>query len=766
MEPNQALIPIGRKSGQSLARDQYGEVSSGTYGYDPNDDPQSSGFLEYWHILCRHKYLWILFAFAGAVAGLLITIPETPIYQASASIEISSLNDNFLNLKQSSPVTDTDASYETSDLQTQIKILQSQSLLERVQNKLNAAMPLHAVEPGGHIAVWRKALNLPQPSPEKERTREFTYTANSLKVRAAGRTRIVEITADSPDPKIAAGFVNTLANEFIEQNLEARWKTTQKTSDWLSRQLEDMRFKLERSESSLQAYARNSGLLITDDKTSVSTDKLRQLQTELSTATADRITKQSRFEIAQSGPLDALPDVLNDAPTRDTQNKITDLKRQIADLTATYTPEYSKVKRLQAELATMQSAFDHDRGAILRRIKNDYNESLRREKLLTAAYTVQATQIAGEGERSIQYSILKREADSNRQIYESMLQQLKESTIASAMRASNIRVVDPPKIPATPYKPNAKNSGSLGLLAGIFIGAAFIILREQMDRTIQKPGDATFYLNLPELGIIPSAKIDKEGHPELVVSDSSYQMIELVTWRHKPSAIAESFRSTLFSILFAAENSVKPKVLMLTSAGPSEGKSTVASNLAVAIAEVGQRILLIDADLRRPRQHEIFNMENESGLSNLLRRRTELNGDISLGGLIRESAIPGLFVLTSGPPTSAATNLLYSSYFPEFLNYLRDQFDVVLIDTPPMLQIPDARIVGRSADKVIMVIRAGQTTRDAALAARQRFSEDGTEILGTILNDWDPKSSGAGHHTYYDYRSADRHAKHEEVSRS
>jgi capsular exopolysaccharide synthesis family protein len=321
-------------------------------------------------------------------------------------------------------------------------------------------------------------------------------------------------------------------------------------------------------------------------------------------------------------------------------------------------------------------------------------------------------------------------------------------------------------LPTTPYKPNAKNSASLGSLAGIFIGAAFIIFRERMDRTIQKPGDTNFYLNLPELGIIPSAKIDKEGHPSLVVSDSSYQMIELVTWRHKPSSIAESFRSTLFSILFAAENSVKPKVLMLTSAGPSEGKSTVASNLAVAISEVGQRILLIDADLRRPRQHEIFKMENESGLSNLLRRRTELNGDISLGGLIRESSIPGLFVLTSGPPASAATNLLYSSYFPEFLNYVRDQFDVVLIDTPPMLQIPDARIVGRSADKVIMVVRAGYTTRDAALAARQRFSEDGTEILGTILNDFDPKSSGSGHHGYYNYRYSARARKREEVSRS
>jgi capsular exopolysaccharide synthesis family protein len=290
-----------------------------------------------------------------------------------------------------------------------------------------------------------------------------------------------------------------------------------------------------------------------------------------------------------------------------------------------------------------------------------------------------------------------------------------------------------------------------------------------MDRTIQQPGDTSFYLNLPELGIIPSAKFGNGRHANLAVlndSENSGQMVELVTWRRKPSSIAESFRSTLISILFAAENGTKPKVLVLTSAGPAEGKSTVASNLAIAIAEVGQRVLLVDADLRRPRQHEIFNMDNENGLSNLLRYRIELNGDCSLGGLIRESAIPGLFVLTSGPGITTATNLLYGSYLPELLKYVRDQFDVVLIDTPPMLQIPDARVVGRMADKVIMVIRAGQTTRDAALAARQRFSEDGTEILGTILNDWDPKSSTNGYYSSYNRRYYAGYPKPETVEKS
>ncbi len=333
--------------------------------------------------------------------------------------------------------------------------------------------------------------------------------AKNLKVRVAGQTRILEITYDSPDPQLAAQTANTLTSEFIEQNLESRWKTTEKTSDWLSRQLDGMRIKLEHSEDALQAYARNSGLIFTDEKTNVSGDKLRQLQQELSTATGDRILKQSRYEMAQSSPPDALPDVLNDESMQDTRQKITDLRRQIAELSTTYTPEFKKVKQAQAELTTLQAAFDRDRAAILSKIRNEYDEATRREKLLTAAYDAQTKEVTGEGEKSIQYNILKREVDSNRQLYDTMLQQLKESTMASAMRASNIRVVDPATVPRRPYKPNAPQSAALGLLAGIFGGAAFIVMRDRADRTIQQPGDANFYLNVPELGIIPSGDIDK-----------------------------------------------------------------------------------------------------------------------------------------------------------------------------------------------------------------------------------------------------------------
>jgi polysaccharide biosynthesis transport protein len=762
--PNR-LPGAGNNSALPLARGEYSEIPASAYGREAGDEFETGGLIEYWRILRRHKGVWIIFAFAGALLGFLLTLPQTPLYQARTSVEIIGLNDNFLNFKQVSPVAQTGATSETADIQTQIKILQSESLLDRVFSKLKVEMP--TADASGRVSAWRKVLNLPEPSPGDALEQALNQAAKSLTVRTSGQTRIIEVTIDSVNPQLAARFANTLANEFIEQNLESRWKATQRTSDWLARQLDDMRIKLERSEDALQAYARRSGLLFTDEKTSVSEDKLHQLQQELSTATADRIARQSRYEMAQHSPPDALPDVLNDSGLRDVQAKMTDLRRQIAQLSATYTPEYKSLKRAQAELTSLEAGFQHDRAAILKRIKNEYDEASRKEKLLASAYQVQTAQVTGEGEKSIQYKILKREADSNRQLYDSMLQQLKESTIASAMRASNVRVVDPATVPGRPYKPKILNSAGLGLLAGIFLGAAFIVMRERADRTIQQPGDSALYLNLPELGIIPAAKFESrrklQSEPRALAAaagSSSVALaipgqvgrldkVELVTWQRKPSLIAESFRSTLMSILFAGENGASHKVLVVTSAGPGEGKSTVVSNLAIAMAEVGQRVLLIDADMRRPRQHEIFALDNKRGLSGLLHERAVLNGDRSLGGLIRETEVPGLFLLTSGPGIFAATNLLYSSHMSEVLNYVREAFDTVLIDTPPMLQISDARVLGRMADKVIMVIQAGQTTRDVAVAACKRFDEDGTSVLGTILNNWNPELAANGYYGYY-----------------
>jgi capsular exopolysaccharide synthesis family protein len=736
------------------------------YGYDslsskahPDQNPESGGLIEYWRILRQHKGTWVLLTFLGAVVGFLSTLPQTSVYQARTSIEIQGLNDNFMNMRQTTEVNEGGGS-DPSEIPTQIKILESDMVLEAVVNQLKT--PGKTITDNSRSHSLRRIFNVSEPDPPALFSQQMDEVARSVKAHASGQTRVIEITVDSPDPTLAANFANTLTTTFIQQNLEARWKSTEKTAEWLGHQLDDMRVKLERSEDALQQYARQSGLLFTDEKTNVSEEKLKQLQQELSAASAARIARQSTYELAQQASPDALPDVLNDGTLRDTAAKIRDLRSQIADLRSIYGPDYDKVRRAEAELAVLQSTFEQDRTAILSRIENEYTDAHRREELLQSAYNSQTRQVTGEGEKAIQYNILKREVDSNRQLYDAMLAQLKQSSIASAMRASNVRVVDTAKVPDTPYKPNRNKSTGVGALAGVFLGAAFLIMRSRADTTVQQPGESNDYLNVPELGIIPTGSHEKLGGIMPTHSTNSLsERFELEAWQRRGSLVAESFRSTLISILFTPEHifNAKLQTIVLTSPGPTEGKSTVSSNLAIAISEVGRRVLLIDADMRRPRQHQIFEIDNETGLSSLLTEKTSLNGDRSLNGMIKETKIPGLFLLPAGLHSSSPTNLLIHPHMAALLKYLKEQFDVILIDTPPMLQIPDARVVGRLVDSVIMVIRAHKTTRGAIVAACQRFSEDGTKILGTILNDWNPKRAPDGYYGCYDHKNYSYYSK-------
>jgi capsular exopolysaccharide synthesis family protein len=587
-----------------------------------------------------------------------------------------------------------------------------------------------------------------------------------MKVRATPRTRVIEVTIDSTNPQIAADFANTLDNEFIEQNLEARWKNTQRMGDWLSRELDDAREKLTRAEDAMQTYARNAGLIFTGPDSSVATEKLQQIQQQLSAATADRIGKQARYELAQKAPPDALPDVLNDQGYRETQAKLNDLHRQVADLSAIYNPDFGKLKQAQAQAASLQTAIDRNRTNIVARIQNDYIDALRREKLLAAAYDIQTREVTGQGEKAIQYNILKREVESSRQLYDTMLQQMKQSAVATALRAGNVRVVDPATLPDTPVSPSLRIDSAIGLLLGLFMGVALVLIRERADRTLQQPGDAQLCTDLPELGAIPSASFEggkglyggyarakalKEaestGGKVAVAVGRSRHSAELITWEQSPSFMAEAFRTVLTSILFIGENGTSPRMLVFTSAASGDGKTTVVSNLGIALAEIGRRVLIIDADLRRPRQHKIFDLPNEAGLSTLL--KSQEAKPVAWGDFVQQTGIPGLSLLPSGPATQAAANLLYSPRLNELLSRAKKEYDMVLLDTPPMLQMTDARVLGRMTDAVILVARAEQTTRDALIAATQRLAEDRIRVLGTILNDWNPKRSPNGYYGYY-----------------
>jgi capsular exopolysaccharide synthesis family protein len=752
-DPGKTPVPHRNGAANLPARPSYMEVPSPVM----MDDQGPGLLLEYWHMLRRRKGTLVLIACLGLLGAVLLTLPQTPIYQARTTIEIQNLNENFLNMRDlSQTANEGGANPLETDLQTQVNILQSESVLGQVIAKLDLGTKLAAEKDKGRLSAWRKALRLPEPKPASTVEDILPVVARNLKVRMQANTRLVEILYDSTDPLLAADIANTLTAEFIRLNLESRWQTTQRTGEWLTAQMEDVRIKLEKSEQQLQDYARSAGLLFTSEKDNVADEKLRQLQQELSRAQADRVTTQSKYELATTTSTDSLPEVLDDPTLKDYQVKLTDLRRQLAELSATLTPSHPSVKKIQAQVTSLEAARETERANVTRRIQNEFESAQRREKLLAASYDAQARVMTEQSAKVTHYDILKREVDNNRQLYDSMLQHVKEAGIASALHASNVRVVDPARPPARPYKPNLLLNSMLGLFAGGFLGIVFIVLRQRSDRSIQAPGEASLYLDVPELGVIPSANAERSrsfayyrqargAETRKTEKENLKSPVELVTWQKRPSALADSFRSTLASILYAGENGNRPRVIALTSAGPREGKTTVASNLALALAEIGRRVLLIDGDLRKPRLHEIFNVSNAWGLSDLLDGTKPPEGSETM---VVGTSYRDLYVLPAGSVASSISNLLHSPRVAELLQRMRQEFDMVIIDTPPMLQLPDARVLGRLADAVILVVRSARTTKETAAAASQRLADDGTRVLGTVLNEWDPrKASNAG----YDY---------------
>jgi capsular exopolysaccharide synthesis family protein len=721
---------------------------------------------EYLQIFRRRKGTLILIVFLGLLTSLLLTLPQTPIYQARASIEIQNLNENFLNTRNVSPTANDGASYVPgSDLQTQARILQSESLLERVAAKVDLEKKLFPEGGSGRPSVWRKALGLREGTQASTREKILTLVAENLKISTTATTRLVEIHYDSTDPQLAADFANTLTAEFVQQNLESHWKTTQQTGEWLTRQMQDVRIKLEKSEDQLQRYAQASGLLFISEKDNVAEEKLRQLQEELSKAQADRVTSQSKYELASTVSPESLPEVLDDATLKEYQIKLADLRRQLAEVSSSLTPAHPAVKKVQAQVTALELSLDKERTNIVQRIRNEFQSAQRRERLLAANYTSQAGLMSEQAAKVTHYNILKREVDTNRQLYDSMLQNVQQAGMTSALGASNIRVVDSAEPPTRPYKPRVLLNSALGLLAGAFFGIAFVVVQDRADRSIQGPGDTALYLDVPELGAIPSAKAKRGRLPayyqngkalENKKSENGKPQVELITSYKKPSLIGDRFRATLTSILYSGENGDRPRVIVITSANSEEGKTTVASNLALALAEIGQpvlmqSVLLIDGDMRRPRLHEIFGVPNRWGLTDLLEGKTQPNG---CEGMVFKTGFRNLYLLPSGSSASNISGLLHSPRALEFLNRMREEFHTVIIDTPPMLHMPDARVLGRLADGVILVVRSAQTMRDAAVAARQRLTDDRTRVLGTILNQWDPRktnnySCGYGYNKYY-----------------
>lgn len=723
--------------------------------------------LDYWHMLFRHRFTLLSFALASLCAALLISLVQTPIYRVRTSLEIQ--GPNLPELK-GSDLAGSSGSYTSAEsyVETQVKLLQSESLIEAVIDKMKLQEKRPKTAWGRFSAYVQHVFAISKGSRLPEEEHLIRQVEKNLTVRSSGNSRLLEILYESPDPKLAADFANTLVSEFIELSQEQRWKAAQGTAEWLTNHLGQMKAQLEASEAQLQDYAHTAGLSITAEKESLGENQLKELQDELSKAQAERIAAQARFEEAKSKPVDSLPEILEDPTMRECRQQLTELNRQYAELSATLTPQHYRVQRVQAQINALQAQIQKERANVLGRVRNEYAAALRREKLLAEAHAAQEKVVADQSSKAIHYDTLKRDVDSNRRLYEVMLQRVKEASLAAAMRDSNVMVIDRAKPPLLPYRPNLLMNSAIGLFSGVFLAFGFVLFRERFDHRISTPGETQVYLDLPELGVIPLDQAALPAHnpnrlslnrviakPLLnnVKGSTKTDGPELATWKRKPSLIAECARTILSSILLPNQEGAGPQVVVLTSPSLGDGKTTVACNLSIAMAEIGRKVMLMDGDLRRPRLHKVFGVANSWGLSDVLWSDAPLD-TVPLEHLVRGTEVSGLSIMPGGSCGVTPTNLFYSPRMSKLLARLRREFDMVMIDAPPMIHLADARVLGRLADGVILVVRAGQTSTESARFAIQRFIEDGTQVLGTVLNSWDPRSSGRyGYGNYGFYRN-------------
>jgi capsular exopolysaccharide synthesis family protein len=752
MDPG-SLIP---KNGPSL-RELQSPLSlerapqSGSGVYFPVQ-AQESVLRDYLRVLIKRK--WIVAGSVVLIVGavLIATLRSTPIYEAIGSIAINK-PDPVLNFSNSGNNFDY---YDPTDLDTESRILRSDLLALQVIKELNLDQ---RPQFGGNGKVPTGSLDLTgettQADSEKT-TAALDAFKGSLKVALEPNTRVIDIHFRSPDRNLAARVVNTLANTYVEQNFKTRFESTMQTSDWLSKQLVDLQMKVETSQEKLVKYQKDHEILGIDEKQNLTTAKLDELNKEHTAAQSARMEKESVYRLVQSGDSDSIAAASSgiDAKGLNSTSSLldrlrgqeADLKIQIAQLSTQFGPSYPKLLQLNGQLKETEAQIQSELKKTEARLHGDYLSALQRESLLHDALEKQKQEANKLNESAIEFSLLKRDLESNRTLYEGLLEKLKEAGVSAGLRSNNVRPVDIARTPTAPSEPNLPRNLSFALALGLTTGIGLSFALESIDNTVRTPELAQAISGLPSLGMIPlgSRNTAELNFRQRLSIASSKEAVELITQSRPQSQMAESYRALRTSLLLTSLGA-PPKVILVTSALPEEGKTTTSINSAIVLAQRGTRVLLIDADLRRPSIHKTLGMAPGNGLSNVLTGGTTLERAI-----VPSTISPNLSVLPAGTPPPNPAELLASPNMGILLAGLRDQYDHIVIDTPPTLSVTDAVIMSTKADAVILVIRAGQTTKQALRRARDVLTQVNARICGVLLNAVNLNSPD--YYYYYEYQ--------------
>ena len=622
-------------------------------------------------------------------------------------------------------------------LQTQVDVLKSDNLAWQTIQRLKLD-----TNPEFNTALRHPDQGTAEDS-AKLQMRLIQAFQGQLHVDLARNSRMLEVSFDSTYPRLAARIVNTLMNNYIEYNFMTKYDATRQVSGWMGQQIDELKAKVEKSQQALVDYERRNAIVNISDKENVVEQRLAALSQDLTAAQDDLAAKQALFELVQANP-SQIAMLAQDDLLQNLQGKYADVKTQYVNALAQYGPKFPKVVRLTDQLNAIQALISQERQLTVGRIRRDYEAAMGREKILAQEVVREKIEVGNLNQLLIQHNILKHDFETNQDLYDSLLKQLKDATVTAGLRATNIHIVDNALVPAIPVRPRKAFNIAVGLMVGLILGVMLAFIQEGLDTSIKNAEDVERLLPVSNLAVIPatfsfkqrSSRARKDG-PRTATQD---HVVALAVSKHPNSALAESFRSLRTSILLSSAPR-PPQVLLVTGSQPGEGKTSVSINLALTLSQHGGRVLLIDADLRKPKIASTLGLVGTKGLSGVLTGASDRNEAIE-----HSTLSPNLWVLPAGPHPPNPAELLSSPSMEQLLRELRRHFDHLVIDSPPVLLITDATVLSKFVDAVLLVVESGVTSRHAVLRTYKTLETAGARILGTVVNKMDFRHDG-----YYGY---------------
>lgn len=722
---------------------------------------------DYWRSIRKNKWLVIGIPLFCTVLAAVYLFRQPDLYEGLVRVEVDSDSGSKVDSSSKSSLIFDDRAYYN----TQLEIIDSPSLLRRVIKTLDlgnnkAFLPtfkpdsvssqaedkLPPQDLGVSDQTPEDSLEAQRLAPLVEALRGSLEVEPILKTRLPFKdTRLIDIRYTHPDPQIAAKIVNTIAHTLVLLNLEKRSATNVQEGDFLQKAIADLQSQIRRDEERLIAYAKSNQILSLEAGQNTVVERLAGLNRQLLEAENERKIAEASYNAALApGAAQALAEE-NAKQITDTNAKLEDLQQRRAQLLVEATEKWPEVKEIEKQISVLEGQLRDARSRATSIVKTNletrYRQALSREQSLRASFDKQRGETLNQNEVAVNYRIIQQEIESNKKLLDGFLQRSKENGINRAGTSNNIQVIDYATASAKPVGPKRLLYLALTLGLSLPLGIGLALLREYLNNTVRSSEEVERTLNLPALAVIPTVKGLNLRHS---LANGALKLLnnqrlasgamKLLNGNHKPgeselltkadarSPLAEAFRQLRTSILLSAEGA--PKTLLVTSSQPSEGKTTTAVNLAVSLAQTGANVLLIDADMRRPRLHSIFEMENNRGLS------TILSGELTEAEIYMwvDHHASGLFLLPSGPIPLNPAELLGSDKMRRFLKIVQATFSYIIIDSPPITSFADGVIISAITDGVVLVVRGNKIARDVVQHSQKVLNNAGARILGVVLN--------------------------------